>query len=123
MSSVAADPKRDFAVEVVRRLQAAGFRAIWAGGCVRDFLMGRPPKDYDIASDAHPDAVREVFGRRHTIPVGAAFGVILVVGSKESGNVEVATFRTEGAYLDGRRPEQVAFSNPEDDARRRDFTI
>jgi poly(A) polymerase len=119
----ALDPQREFAVEVVRKLQHAGFRALWNGGCVRDFLMGRTPKDYDVATDARPDAVRELFGHRRTLAVGANFGVIIVVGSKASGNVEVATFRREGPYLDGRRPEHVDFTGPEEDARRRDFTI
>jgi len=118
-----ADPKREFAIEVVRRLQEAGYRALWAGGCVRDFLMGRVPKDYDVATDARPDSVRELFGQRRTLAVGASFGVIVVVGSKKSGNVEVATFRTEGTYADGRRPDNVVFSTPEEDALRRDFTI
>lgn len=117
------DPKREFAVEVVERLQRAGFCALWAGGCVRDLLMGRMPQDYDVATDARPEAVRNLFGRRHTIAVGESFGVIMVVGTKLSGNVEVATFRTEGPYLDGRRPEAVVFSSPEEDAQRRDFTI
>jgi poly(A) polymerase len=121
MSTV--DPKREFAVEVVRRLQEAGYRALWAGGCVRDFLMGRIPKDYDVATDARPNSVRELFGQRRTLAVGASFGVIVVVGSKKSGNVEVATFRTEGSYGDGRRPDHVVFSTPEEDALRRDFTI
>jgi poly(A) polymerase len=118
-----ADPQREFAVDVVRRLQGAGFRALWNGGCVRDFLMGRVPKDYDVATDARPDAVRSLFGHRRTLAVGASFGVIIVLGSKASGNVEVATFRTEGPYLDGRRPEHVNFVGPEEDAQRRDFTI
>jgi poly(A) polymerase len=117
------DPQREFAVDVVRRLQGAGFRALWNGGCVRDFLMGRVPKDYDVATDARPDAVRSLFGHRRTLAVGASFGVIIVLGSKEAGNVEVATFRTEGPYLDGRRPEHVKFAGPEEDAQRRDFTI
>jgi poly(A) polymerase len=118
-----ADRQREFAVDVVRRLQGAGFRALWNGGCVRDLLMGRVPKDYDVATDARPDAVRNLFGQRRTLAVGASFGVIIVLGSKEAGNIEVATFRTEGPYLDGRRPEHVDFAGPEDDARRRDFTI
>jgi poly(A) polymerase len=118
-----ADPQREFAVDVVRRLQEAGFRALWNGGCVRDFLMGRTPKDYDVATDARPDAVRGLFGHRRTLAVGASFGVIIVVGPKAAGNVEVATFRTEGPYLDGRRPEHVDFATPEQDAQRRDFTI
>jgi poly(A) polymerase len=118
-----ADRQREFAVDVVRRLQSAGFRALWNGGCVRDLLMGRVPKDYDVATDARPEAVRNLFGQRRTLAVGASFGVIIVLGSKEAGNIEVATFRTEGPYLDGRRPEHVDFAGPEDDARRRDFTI
>jgi poly(A) polymerase len=118
-----ADPKREFAIAVVRRLQEAGHRALWAGGCVRDFLLGRVPKDYDVATDAHPPIVREIFGQRRTLAVGASFGVIIVIGSKDAGNVEIATFRTEGPYLDGRRPEHVSFSGPEEDAQRRDFTI
>lgn len=97
--------------------------ALWNGGCVRDLLMGRVPKDYDVATDARPEAVRNLFGQRRTLAVGASFGVIIVLGSKEAGNIEVATFRTEGPYLDGRRPEHVDFAGPEDDARRRDFTI
>jgi poly(A) polymerase len=118
-----ADRQREFAVEVVRRLQEAGFRALWNGGCVRDFLMGRVPKDYDVATDARPDDVRSLFGHRRTLAVGASFGVIIVLGPKPAGNVEVATFRTEGPYLDGRRPEHVDFATPEEDAQRRDFTI
>lgn len=118
-----ADPKRDFAVEVVQRLHDEGFRALWAGGCVRDFLMGRVPKDYDVATDARPDTVRRLFGLRRTLAVGASFGVIVVVGSQKSGNVEVATFRTDGPYVKGRRPGHVVFSTPEEDAQRRDFTI
>src|SRR5580700_8360956 len=118
-----ADRQREFAVDVVRRLQSAGFRALWNGGCVRDLLMGRVPKDYDVATDARPEAVRNLFGQRRTLAVGASFGVIIVLGSKEAGNIEVATFRTEGPYLDGCRPEHVDFAGPEDDARRRDFTI
>src|SRR5580704_16424891 len=118
-----ADRQREFAVEIVRKLQEAGFRALWNGGCVLDFLMGRTPKDYDVATDARPETVRDLFGRRRTLAVGANFGVIIVVGTKASGNIEVATFRREGPYLDGRRPEHVDFTGPEEDARRRDFTI
>lgn len=115
--------QRKFAVSVVERLREAGFIAYWAGGCVRDQLLGLTPKDYDVATDAQPDQIREVFGRRRTIPVGAAFGVITVLGPKEAGSVEVATFRQDLGYSDGRRPDEVAFSTPELDAQRRDFTI
>jgi len=116
-------PQRQFAVTVARRLQEAGFRALWAGGCVRDFLLGRDPQDYDVATDARPEQVRQLFGHRKTAAVGASFGVILVRGPRRAGTVEVATFRTEGPYRDGRRPESVAFTTPEEDAQRRDFTI
>ena len=120
----APDPRREFAVDVVSRLREKGFEALWAGGCVRDFLLGKTPKDYDVATNATPDAVRRLFGPKRTVPVGAAFGVIMVLGpSKEAGQVEVATFRSEGPYLDGRRPSNVAFSTAEQDAQRRDFTI
>ena len=118
-------PAREFAVEIVRKLRAAGHTALLAGGCVRDLLLGREPKDYDVATTARPEQVRELFGHRRTLAVGASFGVIVVVPPRDSGagQVEVATFRTEGPYQDGRRPESVAFCTPEEDARRRDFTI
>lgn len=121
----AADPKREFAVEVVRTLQDAGFRALWAGGCVRDLLLGRPPEDFDVATSARPEEVQKLFGPKRTLAIGASFGVILVHGPRRSpaGDVEVATFRTEGPYLDGRRPEKVTFATAEEDAHRRDFTI
>lgn len=116
--------KRAFAVEVVERLKAAGYTALWAGGCVRDLLLGRTPKDYDVATNARPEDVRRLFGHRRTLAVGESFGVIIVRGtSPEAGHVEVATFRSEGPYLDGRRPEHVVFTSPEEDAGRRDFTI
>lgn len=117
------DAQRDFAVEVVTRLRDAGHQALWAGGCVRDRLLGRPPKDYDVATDALPDQVRELFGRRRTITVGAAFGVITVLGPKRLAPIEVATFRSDGEYQDGRRPTGVRFTSAEEDAARRDFTI
>mgnify|MGYP002622897828 CR=1 FL=1 len=119
------DPKkcRAWAAEVVRRLRAADFTAYWAGGCVRDELMGRTPKDYDVATDATPDRVREVFGKRRTKFIGAAFGVVQVLGPRAAGAVEVATFRSDATYSDGRRPDAVTFSTPDVDARRRDFTV
>jgi poly(A) polymerase len=121
----AADPKREFAVEVVRTLQGAGFRALWAGGCVRDLLLGHPPDDYDVATSARPEEVQKLFGPKRTLAIGASFGVILVHGLRRSpaGDVEVATFRAEGPYLDGRHPENVTFATAEEDAQRRDFTI
>lgn len=114
---------REFARWIIERLTEAGHQALLAGGCVRDQLLGKTPKDYDVATSATPDQVRDIFGHRRTIPVGAAFGVITVVGDKTSGNVEVATFRCDGGYSDGRHPDQVTFSNAEHDAERRDFTI
>ncbi|MGI9519133.1 MAG: CCA tRNA nucleotidyltransferase [Pirellulaceae bacterium] len=114
---------REFAVEVARRLQEAGFEALWAGGCVRDQLLGSEPKDYDVATSATPDQIRELFGRKRTLAIGAAFGVITVLGPKSAGNVEVATFRQDAEYSDGRHPDAVRFSTSEMDAQRRDFTI
>lgn len=115
--------QRDFAVEVVGKLRGAGHTALFAGGCVRDLLLGRPSKDFDVATTALPEEVRSIFGHKRTLAVGASFGVIVVVGPRDAGQVEVATFRTEGIYLDGRRPESVAFCTPQEDAKRRDFTI
>jgi tRNA nucleotidyltransferase/poly(A) polymerase len=125
MQPKVSDPERarQFANHVVERLRTAGFQAFWAGGCVRDELLGRIPADYDVATSAKPDEVREVFGRRRTLAVGAAFGVITVLGPKDSGQIEVATFRTDEAYTDGRHPAGVRFSSPQEDAQRRDFTI
>lgn len=118
------DPRRGFALHVVQQLRNAGYQALWAGGCVRDALMGEPPKDFDVATTAAPDDVIRLFGRRRTIPVGASFGVVIVQGPRrESGQVEVATFRSDGPYSDGRRPDSVEYCTPEEDAARRDFTI
>jgi poly(A) polymerase len=107
------------ALAIVRRLRDAGHVAYFAGGCVRDLLLGQTPKDYDVATDAPPDRVRELF--RNSQAVGAAFGVILV--RQRQSVIEVATFRSDGVYLDGRRPATVRFTTAEEDARRRDFTI
>lgn len=115
------DLRRRFAVEVVDRLHREGFQALWAGGCVRDLLLGQPPADYDVATDARPEQVMALF--RRTVPVGVSFGVVRVRGPRGSGEVEVATFRSDGAYVDGRHPESVTFATPEADASRRDFTI
>ncbi|MEM9351804.1 MAG: CCA tRNA nucleotidyltransferase [Planctomycetota bacterium] len=115
--------QRRFAREVVAALREAGHEALWAGGCVRDALLGKTPKDYDIATGAEPEQVQTVFGRRRTIPVGASFGVITVLGPRGVGPIEVATFRADGKYVDGRRPETVRFTTAEEDAQRRDFTI
>jgi tRNA nucleotidyltransferase/poly(A) polymerase len=114
-----ASPMEQTALEVVRRLRAAGHVAYYAGGSVRDLLRGQSPKDIDIATDARPEAVQKIFSR--TYAVGAHFGVIVVL---ENGfQFEVATFRSDGAYLDGRRPSEVHFATAEKDAARRDFTI
>jgi poly(A) polymerase len=112
--------EREFATDVVRQLRAAGHQALWAGGCVRDQLLGLEPHDFDVATDARPDQVQALF--RRTIAVGASFGVIEVLGPKPL-RVQVATFRSDDAYDDGRHPRSVTFSSPEEDARRRDFTI
>ncbi|MBA3763807.1 MAG: CCA tRNA nucleotidyltransferase [Chthoniobacterales bacterium] len=105
--------------EIVSRLRGRGHVAYFAGGCVRDLLRGEIPKDIDIATDARPEAVQKIFPR--TYAVGAHFGVIVVL---ESGvQFEVATFRSDGAYLDGRRPAEVHFATAQEDAARRDFTI
>jgi len=104
---------------IVQRLTGAGHVAYYAGGCVRDRLRGVEPHDIDIATSAHPEQVQALFPR--TVAVGAHFGVIIVL---EGGyEYEVATFRSDGAYVDGRRPEAVYFSSPREDAERRDFTV
>src|SRR5271163_1768130 len=107
------------AVSIVQRLREHGYVAYFAGGCVRDALQGVPPKDIDIATSASPDQVQGLF--RRTIPVGIQFGVVRVLEAEME--FEVATFRSDGLYLDGRRPSEVRFSTPEQDAVRRDFTI
>ncbi len=128
---------RQAAVAVVRILREAGHQAYFAGGCVRDALLGKAPQDYDIATDARPDRVRELFRRSRY--VGEAFGVVLVSKPGDRADhhhdhprlrdgrwvhtIEVATFRTEWGYADGRRPTGVDFCDAENDARRRDFTI
>jgi poly(A) polymerase len=123
MPAIDATRQRAFAIEVVRRLRDAGYEALLAGGCVRDQLLGRVPKDYDVATNATPPQVRALFGRRKTLEVGAAFGVVIVVGPPEAGSIDVATFRRDVAYSDGRRPDEVQFTDAAEDARRRDFTI
>ncbi len=110
---------REAAIRLVRRLQDDGFIAYFAGGCVRDRLLNQEPKDYDIATNAVPEQVTERF--RRTSLVGAHFGVVLV--KEPEASFEIATFRADGEYRDGRHPESVTFSSPEEDAKRRDFTI
>lgn len=129
---------------IVLRLRAAGFQALFAGGCVRDMILGRDPKDFDVVTDARPDTVLELFPR--SVAVGKAFGVVRVgvnacppvpepacpSSARESGRpgssardtyYDVATYRTDGTYNDGRHPQSVAFADEETDAARRDFTI
>ena len=107
------------AIQIIRRLRKAGFQALLAGGCVRDMLLGKKPKDHDVVTDATPAEVCKIF--RRTIKVGAKFGVIIILA--DSQQVEVATFRTETGYTDGRRPDKVSFTSAQQDALRRDFTV
>jgi len=111
---------RELAGDICRTLQFSGFKAYLVGGCVRDLVLGREPEDYDVATDAHPARVQELFPS--SVDVGARFGVILVAG--DGAQVEVATFRSDVGYSDGRHPDRVEYSSlPEEDVRRRDFTI
>jgi putative nucleotidyltransferase with HDIG domain len=110
---------KDEATRIVRRLREVGHTAYFNGGCVRDMVRGVEPHDIDIATTATPDEVQALFAK--TVPVGAQFGVILVLENKHQ--FEVATFRSDEAYLDGRRPTGVRFGTPEEDAQRRDFTV
>src|SRR4051812_30998530 len=119
LGSVRPPSLREDAEAVLRRLREAGHVAYFAGGCVRDTLLGLQPKDWDVATDAPPQRVRQLFPR--TQAVGAAFGVILV--RQADSQIEVATFRTDVSYEDGRRPTAVKFTTAEEDAKRRDFTI
>jgi putative nucleotidyltransferase with HDIG domain len=112
-------PCASIAREIVQRLETAGFRAFWVGGCVRDVLLGREPQDYDIATNARPADMERLFP--HTIPVGRQFGVLVVV--EQGLQFQLATFRAEADYRDGRRPDTVVFADAEADARRRDFTV
>src|ERR1035441_4015031 len=114
------DAKREAATEIVRRLNSQGFPAYLVGGCVRDMLMGRAPRDYDVTTRATPEQVLDLFPEALT--VGAQFGVVIV--PHPAGDVEVATFRSDGAYVDGRHPREVRYSQtPQEDVQRRDFTI
>jgi poly(A) polymerase len=113
------DDKRNQAEEIVLRLKKAGYEAYFVGGCVRDFVLGVIPDDYDIVTSALPDQVTAIFDR--TVAIGAKFGVIAVI--VEGHPYEVATFRSDDIYIDGRRPSQVHFSSPKEDVFRRDFTV
>jgi len=117
---------RELAEQICATLRAHGHQAYFVGGCVRDLELRREPADYDVCTDARPNRVQELFP--NSVAVGAKFGVILVVedstASDERAQVEVATFRSDIGYSDGRHPDQVAFSNtPQEDVLRRDFTI
>ena len=113
----------EFAEEVVRRLRDLGFQALWAGGCVRDILLGLEPSDYDVATNATPEQAMNSLPYR-SLAIGVSFGVVRVRHPRRQGiEVEIATFRSDLAYIDGRRPTGVVYSSPELDAARRDFTI
>jgi putative nucleotidyltransferase with HDIG domain len=111
--------KREAAIAIIERLRERGHESYLAGGCVRDFLLNKPPQDYDITTSAKPEQIQQLF--QHTVPVGAQFGVMLVVIDDEP--FEVATFRFDGPYLDGRRPSHVRYGSLQEDIFRRDFTI
>src|SRR5437868_11658248 len=117
---------KDVAISIVRSLQEAGYQAYFVGGCVRDVILGREPADYDVATDATPDQVMQI--SPETYAVGAKFGVVLVPAPFHNANenevVEVATFRSDVGYSDGRHPDQVRYSkDPREDVERRDFTV
>ncbi len=111
--------QKEISVVIVERLREAGHTAYFAGGCVRDMILGVEPADYDVATDAKPEEVSALFAR--TVEVGARFGVVVVMAGAIP--TEVATFRSDTGYSDGRHPDGVHFSSPEEDAARRDFTI
>ena len=103
-------------VTIIKQLKKAGYEAYWAGGCVRDMLLGIEPKDFDIVTSAKPDEIEKIL--EHTIPIGKQFGVILAIKNKH--HFEVATFRSDSGYSDGRRPDAVTFTTAEEDSKRRD---
>jgi poly(A) polymerase len=119
LAQIHAHPHFPALLRILKRLQGKGFVAVLAGGCVRDSLLGLEPKDLDLATSAPPDAVEGLFER--TLAVGKAFGTIVV--AEDLVNFEVTTFRKDGPYVDGRHPSHVEFSDMQEDARRRDFTI
>ncbi len=119
MNATPMSSKRALAEDLVRRLQAAGHEAFFVGGCVRDARLGREPEDYDLATSARPAQIEALFPR--TIPVGRQFGVVIVLAGNQQ--FQVATFRAEADYQDGRHPGRVHFSSAREDALRRDFTV
>lgn len=106
-------------IQIIQTLKDQGFNALWAGGCVRDILLGIKPKDFDIVTDARPEQVENIFDK--TIPIGKHFGIIML--DFQGHHFEIATFRKESDYQDGRRPSSVEFTDDYQDAKRRDFTI
>ena len=111
---------------VCQRLRGAGFEAFLVGGGVRDLLLGRPPADFDVATNAHPPQVMALFGSRFAIPTGLQHGTVTVITDSAGGprQIEVTTYRGEGAYIDGRRPSAVTYvGSLEEDLSRRDFTM
>ena len=134
-SSSKSDASLQEALRIINALAEKGFVAYLAGGCVRDAMLGRKPKDFDVATNATPESVREVFGKKNTLAFGASFGVIGVLPPRNSNELrtsnepqellptEVATFRSDGDYSDGRRPDSVHYGDAKADALRRDFTI
>jgi len=113
--------KKDFALEVAKRLRRAGFESYFAGGCVRDMLLGISPGDFDIATSARPKEVMNLFEK--TVPVGEQFGSVRVVEPEGKFQVEVTAFRREAGYADGRRPDRIEIATAAEDVKRRDFTI
>jgi tRNA nucleotidyltransferase/poly(A) polymerase len=113
------DSSEHTALKILKQIRMSGFTAFFAGGSVRDKLLGREAKDYDIATNATPDQIEALFQK--TVAVGKAFGVIVVV--EDGTETEVATFRADGGYQDGRRPDSIHFCGAEEDAKRRDFTV
>ncbi|MGZ3428016.1 MAG: CCA tRNA nucleotidyltransferase, partial [Polyangia bacterium] len=116
----------DDVVELCKKLRDAGYEAWLVGGAVRDLLVGKAAKDFDVATSAEPADVTHVFGRKRTIPTGEKHGTVTVLTERggEKQHVEVTTYRGEGAYSDGRRPDEVVFVRTlDEDLKRRDFTM
>lgn len=106
-------------IDIIRKIRAAGYRAFWAGGCVRDILLGKEPKDFDIVTSARPDDIKKIFHK--TLELGKQFGIMVAI--VDGNHYEIATFRGEGKYSDRRRPDNVFWTDAKQDAQRRDFTI
>jgi len=112
----------EYIEKIIDRLEGAGFTAYLVGGCVRDFILGKPPFDYDLATSATPIQILTLFKDKKTVDIGSEYGTVVIV--EREGNVEITTYRTEGIYKDGRRPENVSFTEDIlEDLKRRDFTI